>query len=272
MFSVSGSGQYQEWRLAASSLILYALAFNLIFFLQEVSLVIPKALTPGLYPTLFHNNQTWIGENPVQHLLQGTGALTIFVAGIVFAFLLRRWSLRSTTVQLFLFWLAFQGFFQSLPQVVIGAINPSNDVGTAMTYLHFDRDAKIAASFLACLAMIIVALWLGPRLMILSPTSSKLYTPGKRAQFLLLNATIPAFAALLLIIPFRIPRNLLELILYPLIVTSVGSTCLLVSACRTPMSHGSPAQGPPSLVYPFTALVLLLLFFQLILRRGIRFY
>jgi hypothetical protein len=59
------------------SSLLYAIAFNLTFFIQELFLVIPKSLTPGLYPTLFHNNHTWTGTNPLQDLLQGTGALAI---------------------------------------------------------------------------------------------------------------------------------------------------------------------------------------------------
>jgi hypothetical protein len=39
-------------RLTLSSALLYSLAFNLTFFIQELLLVVPKALTPGLHPTL----------------------------------------------------------------------------------------------------------------------------------------------------------------------------------------------------------------------------
>jgi hypothetical protein len=55
--------------------LLYTLAFNLTFFIQELFLVVPKALTPGLRPTLFHNNHLWQGEHPLASLFQGTGAL-----------------------------------------------------------------------------------------------------------------------------------------------------------------------------------------------------
>lgn len=37
-----------------SSALLYTLAFNLTFFIQELFLVLPKALTAGVRPTLFH--------------------------------------------------------------------------------------------------------------------------------------------------------------------------------------------------------------------------
>jgi hypothetical protein len=83
-------------RLTINSAVLYAFSFNLIFFVQEFFLVLPKALTPGLRPTLFHNNHTWTGENSVANLFQGTGALAIFLAAIACALLLRRFSERSS--------------------------------------------------------------------------------------------------------------------------------------------------------------------------------
>jgi hypothetical protein len=112
------------WNLkpTITSAMLYALAFNLIFLIQELFLVLPKALTPGLRPTLFHNNHTWTGENPLAHLFQGAGALAIFLSAIGCAYLLRRLPAPSSSVRLFLVWMAFNGFFQSLPQVVIGSI------------------------------------------------------------------------------------------------------------------------------------------------------
>src|SRR5690606_22846652 len=48
-----------DWRLVAHSALLYTIAFNLVFFIQELFLVLPKAFTPGLRPTLYHNNHDW---------------------------------------------------------------------------------------------------------------------------------------------------------------------------------------------------------------------
>src|SRR5262245_25411231 len=62
-----------EWNLTLRSALLYVLAFNLTFFIQELFLVLPKALTPGLHPTLFHNNHQWEGVHPLANLFQGTG-------------------------------------------------------------------------------------------------------------------------------------------------------------------------------------------------------
>jgi hypothetical protein len=126
----------QRWRQTIGSALLYTLAFNLTFFIRELFLVVPKALTPGLRPTLYHNNHLWLGENPLAHLLQGTGALAIFISAIVCTLLLRGDRIHSTTVRLFLLWMAFSGFFQALPQVVIGAFVDNNHVGMALNYLR----------------------------------------------------------------------------------------------------------------------------------------
>ncbi|HEX4649286.1 MAG TPA: hypothetical protein VH111_10690, partial [Steroidobacteraceae bacterium] len=149
-----------NWRLTLTSALLYTLAFNLVFFIQELSLVLAKAFTPGLRPTLFHNNHSWQGDNPLAALLQGTGALAIFLTGLLGALLLRRGTGRSSTARLFLIWMTYSGFLQSLPQVVIGAVEPENDVGMAMNYLQLSATAKTAAALVALAAIPLVSLWL----------------------------------------------------------------------------------------------------------------
>lgn len=154
-----------DWKLTIASALLYALAFNLTFFIQELFLVVPKALTPRLLPILFHNNHTWAGENPLASLLQGTGALAIFITGLICALLLKQCPARSIGARLFLIWMAYNGFMQSLPQVVIGSVEPQNDFGMAMDYLHFGVAAKTAAALAALIALAIAALTLrGPLL------------------------------------------------------------------------------------------------------------
>src|SRR3546814_11139599 len=60
-----------NWPLTSNSALIYTLAFNLVFFTQELFLVVPKALTPGLRPTLYHNNHGWEGDHPLASLFQG---------------------------------------------------------------------------------------------------------------------------------------------------------------------------------------------------------
>jgi hypothetical protein len=261
-----------DWELAITSALLYALAFNLIFFIQELFLVLPKAFTPGLRPTLFHNNHRWDGENALASLFQGTGAVAIFVTGLICAFLLKYRVGRSSSMRLFLIWMTYNGFLQSLPQVVIGAIEPENDVGMAMDYLQLGAPAKTLAALLALTAIPAVALWLRRPLLGVAGDSVRIAGGRARTRFVFNIATLPAMTAILLIILFRVPRTWIEVAAVPMVVTMIGIAWIQAGAWAV---HGVQASGnlkSKSMVYAFGALLILLLIFQIILRPGIRFY
>jgi hypothetical protein len=268
------SDQARPWNLAQTinSAVLYALSFNLVFFVQELFLVLPKALTPGLRPTLFHNNHSWTGDNPIAHLFQGTGALAIFLGAIACALLLRRLSAGSTHVRLFLIWLTFNGCLQSLPQVVIGSIEPENDVGMAMDYLHLGAAAKLSAAIAALIAIPAVALWLRRPLLSLAETPAAVANPRARTTFMFRIATAPALAAILLIIPFRVPRPFTEVVMVPVVVTVTGLLWLQAGAWAATDAAAAEQRDMRPNFYAIVALLLLLLIFQLVLRPGIRFY
>jgi hypothetical protein len=140
-----------DWRLLKSTLA-FALAFNLIFFIRSSSRWCRKHL-PGPEPTLFHNNHDWRGHHPLEDLLQGTGALATVIAGVLFSLWLTRRTPKGDVTRLVLFWLALLGFLSALPQVVIGTVILQNDVGRAMSYLHFTPNARLLASIGAFFAM-----------------------------------------------------------------------------------------------------------------------
>jgi hypothetical protein len=107
------------WRLVAGSTLQCVIAFNLVFLIQEILLVVPKALTPGLRPTLFHNNHTWQGTAPIADLFQGTGAVGLLMLSCGLAVGARRRPPRSVLGRLLMIWIAYQGMFQALPQFVV---------------------------------------------------------------------------------------------------------------------------------------------------------
>ncbi|HEX4384770.1 MAG TPA: hypothetical protein VH083_17545 [Myxococcales bacterium] len=223
------------------SALLQALAFNLTFFVQELFLVLPKALTPGLRPTLFHNNHTWQGDSPLASLFQGTGALAIFLLGLGCALFGRR--------SLFWLWMAFDGLFQSLTQVVLTPVFPGSDVGLAMSFFGLGATARAALVVAAVLAMVFASRWFARRL------------PG--------SFFAAGLLALLLVIPFRVPRELLEVAVFPALVTVPGLLCIqlwTLGVAREPVPESN------SIGLPLLALLALLLVFQLLLRPGIRFY
>jgi hypothetical protein len=261
-----------DWKLTITSALLYALAFNLIFFIQELFLVLPKALTPGLRPILYHNSHNWTGENPLASLFQGTGVLAIFITGLICAYLLKHRVGRSSGVRLFLIWMAYNGFLQSLPQVVIGSVEPENDVGMAMDYLHVGVAAKTAAALVALIAIPVVALSFRGPLLSLARNPADIVSSRARAAFVFRVATVPALAAILLIIPFRVPRNWVEVAAVPVVVTVIGIAWIQAGAWGVSQVKASGTLSSKSIAYTFSALLILLLVFQFILRPGVRFY
>lgn len=265
-------------RLTLSSALLYSLAFNLTFFIQELFLVVPKALTPGLHVTLFHNNHHWVGSNPLASLFQGTGALATLTLALACLLLLRRpgW---SRGPRLFLAWMVFSGVYMALPQVILGTRNHAGDVGMAMDYLGLGSIERGGAALAALLLMLLAAWPLRSAFLEYAPEPVKLASASGRAGVILRVATLPALLAIPLIVPFRIPREPEEVLLVPMLVSLVGMLCVHTAALIRGGDGGDgggaragtvPASAAP-LAIPLAALVALLLFFQLVLRRGIPF-
>ena len=261
-----------DTRLTLLSALLYTLAFNLVFFVQELFLVLPKAFTPGLQPTLFHNNHRWEGEHALAGLFQGTGALATFALGLGCLLLLRRGVGRATAPRLFLIWLAYCGVFMALPQVVVGALSAGSDVGMAMDYFRLSATVKNIAALLALAAIPLFAREFSQHLLGLASKSAQLAGAGARSRFVFQAATLPALAAIVLILSFRVPREWIEVVFLPVIVAVVGMFWIQSGAwrLRTVKATGSPAAV--SLVYPLAAVIALLLVFQLLLRPGIPFF
>lgn len=255
--------------LSISSTLLYTLAFNLTFFIQELFLVLPKALTPGLQPTLYHNNHKWAGEHPLASLFQGTGALATVLTALACIALLRH--ARGTTLRLFLVWMAYCGLFMALPQVVIGALSSGSDVGMAMDYLQLRPFAKTVSALVALAVMPVAALWLARPLLGLAEDPARIATPRSRTRFTLQVATLPVMVGTALVIPFRVPREALEVVLLPVLVAWIGVVWMQAGAWRL---RGLEARGTGagSTGWLLLAVVALLLVFQLLLRPGIEFF
>lgn len=256
-----------EWnvRTALVSTLLCALCFCLTFLWQEIWLVIPKALTPDLHPTLYHNDHSWSGDNPIAELLQGSGAVATLASGLAFLMVLVRRQRASQTWRLFFFWMAFQGLFQALAQLVIGALLAGNDVGRALAYLGASAATK--AIVFACA---VVAMYgAGKALARSYPTASVAGAPRSR-EFAAV-VFVPALLSVALIVPFRIPREAIEVVLVPLIVNGLGAAWLIAGAVSTRARGGTDDGAVPNFTGPAISLCVLLAFFQLVLRPGISF-
>ena len=261
-----------DTQLTAISVLLYTLAFNLVFFVQELFLVLPKAFTPGLQPTLFHNNHRWEGEHALASLFQGTGALATFVLGLVCLFLLRQGVGRTVAARLFLIWVAYCGVFMALPQVVVGTLSTGSDVGMAMEYFQLTATAKNIAALLALAAIPLFAREFSRHLLGLASEPAQLAGTGARSRFIFQVATLPALVAMVLILPFRVPREWMEVVFLPVVVTGVGMFWIQAGAWRLRSVRPAAPPATTPLVYPLMAVIALLLIFQLLLRPGIDFF
>jgi hypothetical protein len=245
------------------SILLSALAFNLIFFWQELWLVIPKALTPGLHPALFHNNHDWTGDAPIAELLQGSGAVATAMIGLLFAAILATVRSLGPTTRLFCFWMAFQGLSQALTQLAVGTILPGNDVGRALAYLGLGQTAHIALAGCAVLALA------GSGTMLARLLPAEAAGNHVRASAGIPLILLSAILSIVLIVPFRVPRSPVETIFIPILVNLIGTGWAVLGLALGPARGAEPVRAriaPPAL-----ALLMLLLIFQLILRPGIRF-
>lgn len=257
-------GARPDLRLSGLSTLAFALAYNLTFLVQELGLVIPKAFTPGLKPTLFHNNHNWTGHHPLENLFQGTGALATVLVGLGCAAWVTLRPPRSDGVRLFAIWMALLGVLSALPQVLIGTVIPQNDVGRAMDFFGMAPAAKLAASVLAVVAMAAACRWAAARFLALGRTSAGV-------GFMLWTAALPALAAVILIVPFRVPGAPIEILLPP------GVAAVTAALWLQAWSWFVRPAGPPTAdaLPPMTlaaALALLLAVFHISLRPGVPFY
>jgi hypothetical protein len=252
------------WQPIVHSMLAYVLAFNLTFFIQELFLVLPKSMVPGLTATLYHNDHQWTGNAPIAELYQGTGALAILVSGLLFSLIAARREKPSH----FVLWMAFNGLFQSLPQFVVGAIHGGQDVGRAYDYLAIGPVGEVLLALLALAAMPAAGIWLGRQFLSAAWDQGQLGSYCCRFAFLLRTAGLPTLAALPIIILFRVPRELIE-VLAPTVLVPLFGYGWMQLAAFTP--GGAKARGVrPERVFPLLmAVAALLAFFQLVLRPGI---
>jgi len=248
------------------STLAYVLAFNITFFIQELFLVLPKSMVPGLTATLFHNNHDWTGNAPIAELFQGTGALAILVSGVIFSLI----AASRAKPSFFVLWMAFHGLFQSLPQFVVGAIAGGNDVGRAYDYLGIGTFGETLMALLALAAMPVAGILLGRQFLAAAWDQRQLGSYCCRFGFLLRTAGLPALAALPIVILFRVPRELIEVLAPPVLVPMFGYGWLQLAAFR-PASTAARGIRPESVLPLLVAATVLLAIFQLVLRPGITF-
>ncbi|MGH7601121.1 MAG: hypothetical protein ACREOI_32595, partial [bacterium] len=97
--------------------ILFALAFNIIYFIHELVLVVAGAWL-GNDPILFHNNMHFMNmQQPSQNLAFAAGPVAVFSVGLICGGVYLGLRRSTGTFKLFVFWLSYHGLWLFLTQV-----------------------------------------------------------------------------------------------------------------------------------------------------------
>lgn len=251
-----------------NSAVLYTLAFNIIYFLQEVFLVIGKKAL-GLKAFLYHNDHNWIGEHPKMLLMQGLGALAIFFIGLISLFIYKHISDAKGVWRLFLLWMAFQGLVQSIPQIMVSAIDPGTDVGEALLgYLELDSSLLVLFGIVSAIAMALIGIYFSKLFLRFGAIDHG--KPGAKLKYIRFIAVGAALVGSILVVPFKILP--MRHAIAPFMVFAFSIPWVWSSAARD-VTIRPVLNEIDKKVYklPIVFLILLLLFFHLVLAPGVEF-
>jgi hypothetical protein len=250
--------------------VLYALAFNIIFFLQELFLVLGKKAL-GLQAFLYHNNHIWTGEHPESLLMQGTGALGIFLVGLICLFIFRLLLGSRSLWKPFFLWLAFNGLIQSIPQVMAAYFAPNTDVGEALVgYLNLSQPVLIGLALVSMMATALISIWFSRPLLGLVPDAADLNNPRVKVRYIGFVAAGASIIGSILVVPFKIPP--MDQAINPFIVLVFSVPWMWSAAAMSKPAGRAPNRINEKIQWaPIALLAFLLIFFRLVLAPGVEF-
>lgn len=247
--------------------VLYALAYNIIFFIQELFLALGKKWL-GLTAYLYNNNHDWDGSHSLTALAQGYGAVAIFIFGLIFFLLSTRTSKTTQWLHVFYLWLGFQGLAQSIPQFVTASMFPETDTGQAFAYLGVSKGLGLFISIVGVAGLLYLGTKMSVFLVRLAPAQDYISTGRQRFGYLFRSAVIPSFVAVILIVPFLIMPW--ERALNPLFLTLNAIPVIFAHGWKINLSQAkNNAVHKKILWVPIVLLLMLLVFFRTILVDGI---
>ena len=258
---------YPGFTLIINSAILYALAFNIIFFIQELFLALGKRWL-GLKAILYHNNHNWYGSHPMEGLAQGYGAVAIFIIAIICFITARMIKDSKHWAHLFFLWMSFEGFAQSVPQFITAFMAPDTDTGQAFTYLGLSQTTGWLIAIAGIFFMLVIGALFAKFLLQLAPSTA--FTENAKARFgyLFRIALTASVIGIILIIPFRIMPW--DRAMAPVFVTLLSVPMVFAHGWKIkPFGPVDNNINKKIFIIPIVFLIALLLIFQLVLAKGV---
>lgn len=261
--------KWNVWPIVINSSVLYALAYNIVYFIQELFLALGKKWI-GLKAYLYHNNHNWIGEDPRDDLMQGLGALVILILGIIFLLLFFRIRKSKHWSTLFILWLAYHGLIQALPQLSTVPMDRGSDVGQAITYLHLAPAVDYMMSYASIIVIIALAYGFSRWFMQFSSLQMIPDHGLRRFRPIFYIVLLPAVLGTLILFPYRImPINRYQMTVMLLLVCVpfIFAFSWMIKGAR----HVGNEVNDKVIKTPIILSFLVLLFFQLVLAPGVVF-
>lgn len=268
-----GRSQASIWPIIVNSTLLYVVANNIIFFIQELFLVLSKAWVPGLRPTLYHNNHGWSGDAPIAALLQGSGALAIIVCGLLFLVVLHHMKPSRGHARLLVFWLAQQGLVQGLLQIPVAVMVSGTDVSQALDFLNWSPAALKVLGVASLIAIALVGIALSRSLLTFAGDDSAVVTRAARTNFVIRVGLIPIVLGIVLVVPFRLPMQLFNAVLPQLVLAVASAPWIVAAAWMARRVEVVGSESSRTIAYwPIAAAIFIFAVFHLLLRPGIDFF
>lgn len=185
--------------------ILSALAFNIIYFIHELGLVVAGAWL-GNDPILFHNSVNFMNlSQPAQNLAFAAGPVAVFIVGLICGGVYLGLRRSAGAFKLFVFWLSYHGLWLFLGQVPEIAFAAHGDFARGIAFLQLRQPVRIVGAILGLIGLVLLGLFATKPLLETAITNDELTITSNRRKLIFQSGILPWLIGSILIIPFRVP-------------------------------------------------------------------
>lgn len=255
----------------ANSTLAFALAFNLLFLVHEIGLVVGARLLGAEEAMLFHNNMSFRMTDDVQNLAFGIGSVAVALVGLAALLFWCRLPASREISRLLSAWLFFHGLFLFLGQVPSVSHSDEGDVAKVVVYLGWSLGARRLVAGMALVSLVALGIVFGRMMLSAQASEAELETTRSRVLLVVLLILGPWLIGSLLSVPFRVlpwGRAILPFMTLLALVWSLGAARVWRSPC--PGRLGARPDGHRMFAWQWaTALGVYLVLVRLVLVPGL---
>lgn len=192
------------WFRLLNLTVFFALAFNLIYFIHELGLVVAGAWL-GNDPILFHNNMHFTNmSTPTQNLAFVAGPVAVFIAGLLGLVIYLLVQRSNGTLSIFAFWFAYHGLWLFLGQLPEMVFSSHNDFARGLAILNLSQPIRLLITMGGITGLILLGLFAARPLLATALSNNEIATAKSRRKLIFQSGILPWLIGSILIIPFRL--------------------------------------------------------------------